>query len=264
MAADRPTLDSAVLRDAIACGHLPWRRLDVVTETTSTNADLLARAHGGEDIDGAVLIAEHQTAGRGRNGRTWSDAPRSQLSLSVGVSAAGVPVEAWGWLPLATGLAVVDAVVAVTGVRAGLKWPNDVLAGDGKLAGILAEVAAPAIVVGIGLNVTLRADEVGESLARSLTDLGVDKPDRTAVAVALLHSLGERVVSWRAGDRRLMADYRAASTTVGRQVRAELPGGRAVVGLARSVDDQGRLCIEANGGIVAVSAGDVSHLRPSP
>jgi len=145
------------LRDGVLGPPSPWRRLDVVTATASTNGDLVARAMAGEDVDGAVLIAEHQTAGRGRNGRGWSATPRAQILLSVGVAADAVPTHAWGWLPLAAGVAVADAVSAVTGVEAVLKWPNDVLAGGGKLAGILSE-AVPTrmrIVVGIGVNVTL-------------------------------------------------------------------------------------------------------------
>ena len=181
-----------------------------------------------------MLIAEHQTAGRGRSGRTWSAAPRAQLTLSVGVDAADVPTPAWGWLPLAAGLAVVDAVEAACGVQAALKWPNDVLAGDGKLAGILSEVAGQTIVVGIGLNVTLRADEVDEPLVTSLTDLGVAAPDRTALAAEVLRRFGERVTGWRAGDLRLMDEYRSRCTTIGSSVRALLPGGREVVGTARS------------------------------
>ena len=109
----------------------PWR-IDIVAETGSTNADLLARAAAGEDIDGAVLIAESQTAGRGRHGRSWSTPPGSQIALSAGVGVGAVPSEAWGWLPLLTGVAVVDAVAEVTGVTAGLKWPNDVLVGTGS------------------------------------------------------------------------------------------------------------------------------------
>src|SRR5262249_45729255 len=151
-----------------------------VAETGSTNTDLLARAFAGEDIDGAVLIAEHQRAGRGRNGRAWLTGPRAQITLSVGVAADQVPTAGWGWLPLAAGLAVVDAVAAITGVDAGLKWPNDVVTGGGKLAGILAEVASAQriIVVGIGLNVTLRGNEINEPMATSLTELGVAAPDR--------------------------------------------------------------------------------------
>ena len=98
------------------------------TETGSTNADLIARAEGGADIDGSVLLAEYQNAGRGRHGRQWSAPPRAQIALSVGVGAASVPRSGWGWLPLATGVAVADALTAVCGASAqGLKWPNDVL-----------------------------------------------------------------------------------------------------------------------------------------
>ncbi len=239
----------------------PWRHLEVVDETGSTNADLIARANAGEDIDGVVLIAEHQTAGRGRSDRTWSAAPRAQLTLSVGVDAAGVPTSLWGWLPLAAGLAVVDAVQS-EGVEAALKWPNDVLAGDGKLAGILSEVAGQTIVVGIGLNVTLRSDEVGEPQVWSLVDLGVTDPDRTRLAAELLRRLGERVAGWRAGDQRLMDEYRSRCTTIGSPVRAVFPGGREVVGTGIWVDDEGRLRIDTQDDVVAVSAGDVVHLRP--
>ena len=104
----RDALDATALRDVLAPS--PWRRIDVVAETGSTNADLIARAAAGEDIDGVVLVAEHQTAGRGRNGRTWSAVPGAQISMSVGVSADGIPTTAWGWIPLVAGLAVLDAV----------------------------------------------------------------------------------------------------------------------------------------------------------
>ncbi|MCW2653314.1 MAG: BirA family transcriptional regulator [Mycobacterium sp.] len=258
----REPLDVESLRRALGA---PWGRLDVVADTGSTNADLLARAAAGEDIDGAVLIAEHQTAGRGRNNRSWSTAPRAQLTMSVGVGTADVPAAAWGWLPLATGVAVVDAVADVTGVGAGLKWPNDVLVGDRKLAGILAEVPRQsAIVVGIGLNVTLTPEEAGDPAATSLLDLGVDQADRNVVARRLLGHLARRVAQWRTADPELAKDYRSHSLTIGTPVRAILPGDREVVGTARSVDEQGRLRIGTEDGqTVAVSAGDVVHLRPS-
>ena len=254
--------DTASLREGLAA---PWRQLAVVERTESTNADLLARAASGEDISGAVLIAEHQTAGRGRNGRVWSS-PGAQLTMSVGVDGADVPPDAWGWLPLATGVAVVDTVAAVAGVDAGLKWPNDVLARGRKLAGILTEVA-PAqrfIVVGIGLNVTLRDDEVPDAEATSLRSLGVEAPDRTQITRALLQRFGRRIDNWRTArgaDADLIADYRARSVTIGSAVRAILPGGRDVVGVARSIDEQGRLHIDSDDETVAVSAGDVVHLR---
>src|SRR4029453_4310328 len=120
---------------------------------------------------------------------SWS-CPPSHLPLSVGIDAGDVPPDAWGWLPLAAGVAVVDAVAAVAGIEAGLKWPNDVLAGDRQLAGLLHQVAAQRnIVVGIGLNVTLRDDEVPDTNATSLLTLGAEVPDRAGLVRAMLREL---------------------------------------------------------------------------
>lgn len=244
---------------------LPWRRLDVVEETGSTNADLLARCAAGTDIDGSVLLAEYQNAGRGRHGRQWSGPPRSQIAMSVGVSASSVPPSGWGWLTLATGVAVVDALAEMPGVQAGLKWPNDVMLGGGKLAGILAEVAAPAptIVVGLGLNVTMTADEAPDDAATSLLLAG-SPADRNALTSGILRALARRIRQWRAGGgagRELHDDYRRYSLTLGRRVRATLPGGRHLVGLARDVDELGRLRIDTGEHTVTLSAGDITHLR---
>ncbi len=267
----RTPLDAAALRAELIGTGLGWRQLDVVAQTGSTNADLLARAASGTDIDGAVLIAEHQTAGRGRLGRGWSASPRAQITMSVGVGVADIPTVGWGWLSLATGVAVVDAVAPLlegTGVEAGLKWPNDVLAGGGKLAGILAEVARPFVVIGVGLNVTQAPEEVEGPGATSLLDLGVAAPDRDQLVRRLLRELAARITAWRAtrgADLQLAADYRVRSLTIGSRVRAVLPGGKEVVGTASGVDDQGRLCLETEGATgdqtVVVSAGDVVHLR---
>jgi BirA family biotin operon repressor/biotin-[acetyl-CoA-carboxylase] ligase len=264
----RNALDATALRDVLIGS--PWRGIDVVAETGSTNADLIARATAGEDVDGMVLIAEHQTAGRGRNGRSWSAVPRAQVTMSVGVSADGIPTAAWGWIPLMAGLAVLDAIASVTGVEAGLKWPNDVLArppAHGKLAGILAEVAAPApaVVIGIGLNVSLRADELPDPGATSLAILGGRPIDRRDLIVALLGGLARRIAGLREArgpDAALIAEYTAHSLTIGARVRATLPGDREIIGDARYVDDQGRLCIDTGGETVVVSAGDIVHLRP--
>jgi BirA family transcriptional regulator, biotin operon repressor / biotin---[acetyl-CoA-carboxylase] ligase len=266
----RPPLDAAALRDGLAGPGLPWRQLDVVAETGSTNADLIVRAQGGTDIDGSVLLAEYQNAGRGRHGRQWSSPLRAQIALSVGVDAASVPRSAWGWLPLATGVAVADALTSECGaaVGVGLKWPNDVLANDGKLAGILAEVAAPTpvIVVGLGLNVTLTAEEAPDPAATSLLMLGSSTTDRNTLARSILRELALRIDSWRAAggaDAALVADYQRYSLTLGSRVRATMPGDRELVGVARAVDDTGRLCVDTGGQTVAISAGDITHLRPS-
>lgn len=271
MDSSRAPLNVQSLRDGVLGPQSPWRRLDVVTTTGSTNGDLAARALAGEDIDGAVLIAEHQTAGRGRNGREWSATPGAQILVSVGVAADAVPTHAWGWLPLAAGLAVADAVSVVTGVEATLKWPNDVLAGEGKLAGILSEavMSRTRIVVGIGLNVTLRSAEVPGVKIASLLELGVEEPDRDRLLRQLLLELGTRVVDWQregSASPKLIADYRQRSATIGSRVRASLPGGGELVGQARDVDEQGRLLIDVGGDggdTVELSAGDVVHLRPT-
>jgi BirA family biotin operon repressor/biotin-[acetyl-CoA-carboxylase] ligase len=258
-------LDQSALNEFLG----PWRRIEVLAETGSTNADLITRA-AAEDVDGTVLVAERQTAGRGRNGRSWSAVPGTQVTMSVGINAATIPNEAWGWIPLVAGLAVVDAVEATAGVTAGLKWPNDVLArppAGGKLAGILAEVAAPAptIVVGIGLNVSLTADELPDPGATSLVILGGRPTGRVQVIGALLGELARRIDGLRAShgaDAALIDEYTSRSLTLGSRVRAMLPGGRDVTGSARDIDDQGRLCIDTDGGPFVVSAGDIVHLRP--
>ncbi|OBK83609.1 biotin--[acetyl-CoA-carboxylase] ligase [Mycolicibacter sinensis] len=265
-----PPLDAPVLRDGLVGPGQPWRALDVLAETGSTNADLLARSASGEDIDGAVLLAEHQTAGRGRHGRHWVAPARSQLALSVGVAADMVPTSGWGWLTLATGVAVADALTE-EGLQVGLKWPNDVIVGadkQGKLAGILAEVAAPKqlIVVGLGLNVTMTAEQAPDPAAVSLAMLGASMLDRNVLARKVLRHLAARIAAWRSAggaDEALTADYRRHSCTLGARVRAELPGDQRVEGLAEGIDEMGRLVIDTGTETVTVSAGDVTRLRPN-
>jgi BirA family biotin operon repressor/biotin-[acetyl-CoA-carboxylase] ligase len=169
-------------------------------------------------------------------------------------------------LPLATGLAVVDALAAVADVTAGVKWPNDVLVNDGKLAGILTEVAAPApvIVIGLGLNVTLTAEEAPDPAATSLLMLGSSMTDRNALTHRVLRELAGRIEAWRTAagaDPGLVADYQRHSLTLGRRVKATLPGDREVVGIAQAVDEMGRLQVDTGGQIVTISAGDITHLR---
>ncbi|MCI4676830.1 biotin--[acetyl-CoA-carboxylase] ligase [Candidatus Mycolicibacterium alkanivorans] len=263
---DRAPLNLASLRQQLT--GLPLRPLDVVESTGSTNADLLARHAAGEDVAGTVLLAEHQSAGRGRNGRSWSAPPRSQIALSIGVSAEGVPPSAWGWLPLLTGVALVDAVRETTGIEAGVKWPNDVLVGTGKLAGILAEVASPdpVIVVGLGLNVTLTAEEAPDPRAISLKTLGASVLDRDLLAVTILRELSTRIRRWQGAkspDEALVEDYRSHSLTLGGRVRAILPGDHEIIGTATEVDAIGRLLIDTGTEVVTVSAGDITHLRPA-
>lgn len=256
----RPPLDLTALR---ADPHPLWRRIDVVEDTGSTNADLIARSADGQDIDGSVLLAEHQTAGRGRGGRVWTAVPRGLVIVSVAVSAAGVDEQLWGLLPLLTGVAVADTLAAI-GVRGGVKWPNDVLVGGAKISGILAEVASPkpVVVLGIGLNVEVLPEEIGQPQATSVRAHG-GTADRTEIARILLGELGNRIQDWRSGDASaLLGDYRERSATIGRPVRALLPGGKEIVGTAIDVDEQGRLRIDTGDTVEVIAAADIVHLRP--
>lgn len=243
-----------------------WRRVDVVAETGSTNADLVARAGAGEDIDGAALLAESQTSGRGRHGRAWVSPPGAQIAMSVGVDVSRVPPDGWGWLALLTGVAVADAVQEVAGVPPGLKWPNDVLVSGGKLAGILAEVAGEnTVVIGLGVNVSLTREQAPVDTATSLHMLGRDDVDRNRLAATILANLGHRIADWRtaggAGPK-LIDDYRALSVTLGSRVRALLPGDTEITGVATDLDTLGRLVIDDDGARHVIAAGDITHLRP--
>jgi len=271
----REPLDAARLRRAALHPDGPWREIEVVPSTGSTNADLLARALRGEP-EGVVLAAEEQTAGRGRMGRTWTSPPRAALTFSLLLNPA-VPPARRGWLPLLTGVTVAAAVTEVTGIRTGLKWPNDVLAGnvlagEGKLAGILAEAAGDAVVVGIGLNVSTEPAELPRPLpgalpATSLRAAGAQAPDREELLLAILAGFERWYRPWRqaSGDpdrSGLREEYVRWSATIGRTVRAELPGGQALSGSAAGVDPDGRLLVRVSSGAeVAVAAGDVVHLR---
>ena len=270
----RAPLDRAALRRALVRRGGLWRDIQVVESTGSTNADLLARALAGEP-EGAVLVAEEQHAGRGRMGRTWTSPPRAALTFSVLLKPA-VPLARRGWLPLLAGVAVATAVTQVAGVETRIKWPNDLLTADAKLAGILAEAAGDAVVVGIGLNVSTEPAELSHLLAptrpgalpaTSLRAAGATALDRASLLLAILGELEHWYRAWqRAGgdpDRSgLRAEYTRLSATIGRTVRAELPGGQAVSGPVAGVDSDGRLLVRVSSGSeVAVAAGDVVHLR---
>jgi BirA family biotin operon repressor/biotin-[acetyl-CoA-carboxylase] ligase len=259
---DRVALDAARLRRELIIPGGLWRDVTVVPQTGSTNADLLDQARAGA-AEGLVLVAEEQTAGRGRLGRSWSAPPRAALTFSVLLRPADVPPNRLGWLPLLTGVAVAAAVRDQAGVPASLKWPNDVLVGERKLAGILAEAHGDAVVVGVGLNVTLSQAELPVPAATSLLIEDAKSTDRAGLLAAILTGLAHRYQAWRAVPDQdgLRVDYLRWCATIGRDVRVELPGGAVLTGTAEDVDDAGRLVVRAPGNLVAVGAGDVVHVR---
>jgi BirA family biotin operon repressor/biotin-[acetyl-CoA-carboxylase] ligase len=261
---DRPGLDARALTSALTRDGGLWRSLEVVDSIGSTNAELLARA-ADDAPEGAVLVAEHQEAGRGRLDRTWTSPPRAGLTVSV-LLRPDVPAARRGWLPLLTGVALAEAVGEVTGVRASVKWPNDLLALDGrKLAGILAEAAGGAVVVGTGLNVNTDAAELPDT-ATSLSVVTGSGVDRGPVLLGYLRALERRYRRWTEalGDpvsSGLARDYLAWSSTVGTTVSVTLPDGSTLEGVAEAVDWDGRLVVATPGGTVELASGDVRHVR---
>jgi BirA family biotin operon repressor/biotin-[acetyl-CoA-carboxylase] ligase len=248
---DRPPLRAAPLQRALTPEG--WR-LEVLASAGSTNAVVAARARDGEPA-GLVVVTEHQTAGRGRLDRTWVSPPRAGLTLSV-LLRPDLPPAQWPWLPLLTGLAVATAVREQCEQGAVLKWPNDVLVDGRKVCGVLAEVVGPdAVVVGIGLNVTTRADELPPSGATSLRLAGAETTDRDTLLRAVLRALRRELADVDGARER----YRELCSTVGLAVRVELPGRDPMVGTAETVDDAGRLVVDG----VAYGAGDVVHVRPA-
>ncbi|MET0423592.1 MAG: biotin--[acetyl-CoA-carboxylase] ligase [Actinoplanes sp.] len=275
---DRPPLSARSLERALIVPGSFWTRLDVRAETGSTNADAAAAARDGA-AEGLVVVAEQQTSGRGRRDRQWVSPPRAGLTVSVLLRPGDenrerdwrpVPPSAYGWLPLLAGVALLEAVQRVAEVEAALKWPNDLLIGEAKGAGILAEVAGDAVVVGIGLNVSTRAEELPETTGLPATSLrlaGAESTDREPILRALLRGVASWYSGWRDanGDAEmcgLLAAYHRGCATIGKQVRVLLPGGGELLGEARSISADGQLVIRtADRAEHHVSAGDVLHVR---
>lgn len=256
-----------------------------VAETGSTNADAMEQVRQGAP-EGVVLVADHQTAGRGRRDRTWEAPPGAGLLTSILLRPPAPVVEA---CTMAVGLAAAAAVAEVAGFAPRLKWPNDLVwPGDGsaedrKLAGILAEADWPAgatpdggyrppgpderlaVVVGIGINVrwpeALPPELAGVAVAcNHVSDVEVDRED---LLVALLRQLEARyrpLVDTRdAGP--LRAEWRERSATLGRRVRVDL-GRDDLEGTAVDITDEGHLVVDTlEGGRRTLAAGDVTHLR---
>jgi BirA family transcriptional regulator, biotin operon repressor / biotin---[acetyl-CoA-carboxylase] ligase len=250
-------------------GDLRW-----VESTGSTNADLLALA-AEDGADGVVLVAEHQTAGRGRLDRRWEAPAASSLLCSVLVRPQ-LPVGMVQLTALAAAVAASDACDAVAGVRPRVKWPNDlvIVSADGverKLAGILSESSlrggeVAAVVIGMGLNVNWPDDFPDElaGIATSLNHHAGRDVDREELLVAYLRGLEALLAGLDTADGRdaLLLRYRHLSVTLGQMVRVELGSG-SLSGFATDVSPEGHLLVELAGEVVEIAVGDVVHLRPT-
>lgn len=242
-------------------------RLETVASTGSTNADL--RAHAGDEVGWphlSAILTEDQVAGRGRLDRVWTAPAGSALALSVLLRVPRIPVSERGWIPLAAGLAMAEAIAAQLPERTvGVKWPNDVLVGDGKICGILAEaVGSDVIVVGSGVNTAMTAEQLPVRTATSFAVEGATADLDLLVAgylarldawVDALSEHGSAVVS---GLRDAVA---ARCITLGRTVRVMLPSGADLVGEASGLGDDGCLLVSADGAEHRIAAGDIVHVR---
>ncbi|MEQ4518992.1 biotin--[acetyl-CoA-carboxylase] ligase [Pseudarthrobacter sp. B907] len=283
---DRPPLDQGALGDAGFLSAHGIAQLSVVDSTGSTNADLLhgvsvdPRAYP----DLTVLAAEYQSAARGRLDRHWEAPARSSVSVSIvlrPVNAEGrpLPTQSYSWLSLLAALALREALLETAGIPAELKWPNDVLVRGKKIAGILAQLgpmgdgAVPPVVLGTGLNVTLTAAELPVPTATSVLLEQPATVDRTALLKSYLSRFATLYRSFcnadgdpaagMAGGPSLHKRVEHVLTTLGKQVRAQLPGDHEIIGHATRLDDYGSLLVvDAGGHEHVVTAGDVVHLRP--
>ena len=252
--------------------------LELLDSVGSTNTELVARASAGAR-DGAaplehftVLATTNQTAGRGRLGRTWVAPPGTTVAVSVLLAPSGATLDRLGWVPLLAGLAMCRAVrglLPTDGRAVGLKWPNDVQVGGAKVSGILAEVVpgSSAIVVGAGLNLTMTTEQLPVPTATSLTLEGAAPDELLDRALAgYLGELRDLVDAYVAAgfdaEDGLRAAVLADCTTIGADVRIERPEGE-LRGRAIDIDGSGRLVVDTGDATVAVSAGDVTHVRPA-
>ncbi|GAA4477620.1 biotin--[acetyl-CoA-carboxylase] ligase [Microbacterium panaciterrae] len=244
-------------------------RLGILASTGSTNADL--RAHA-DDPAGwphlSAILTEDQVAGRGRLDRVWTAPAGSAVALSVLLRVPGIPVAERGWIPLAAGLAMSEAVAAQLPERqVGVKWPNDVLVAGRKISGILAEATgSDTVIVGSGVNTAMTAAQLPVPTATSFAVEGVEVDIDLLVAgylarldawIARLDEHGSAVAS---GLRDAVA---ARCLTLGQSVRVVLPGGAELVGEATGLGEDGCLLVTADGAEHRIAAGDIVHLRPA-
>ncbi|WP_427174022.1 biotin--[acetyl-CoA-carboxylase] ligase [Arthrobacter sp. 92] len=278
---DRASLSSG---DFLSATGIP--RIVVVDSTGSTNADLLegVAADPGAWPDLSVLTAEYQTAARGRLDRRWEAPPLSSVSVSVVLRPANaegrpLPTHTYSWFSLLAALALREALLETAGIPAELKWPNDVLVRGHKIAGILAQMGSmgdgsvPAVVLGTGLNVTLTASELPVPTATSVLLENARTVDRTVLLKSYLSRFAALYRSFcnadgdptagLAGGPSLHKRVEAVMTTLGKQVRAQLPGDHEIIGHATRLDEYGSLLVvDAASHEHVVTAGDVVHLRP--
>ena len=232
-----------------------WR-VSVVELTESTQDDLTQRAQESKAQQGDVLVANFQSKGRGRLDRTFSAPPGSALLFSLYVEPKRER-ESWGILTLIAGISICDLLNTLLDKPVTLKWPNDLLIGEKKVSGLIAQATPKGVVIGVGINVAMSQEQLPISTATSLLLEGSAHLDRNEICARALLALEENLKRFDAGED-FVELYTQLSSTVGKQVRVELPGGRVIESMAQGVDPTGALIL-ADGSHISV--GDVIHLR---
>ncbi len=262
------TLTEHSVADAARSAGFDPALVAFVPSTGSTNSDLIDRSNAGTAPPWSVLVAGHQERGRGRLGRSWEAPPGTALLVSVVVEAPGEPAAA-PLVSFAAAVALVDALRDACGVRAGCKWPNDVLVGERKIAGILAEARAQAgavgpVVVGTGVNVLQSDGDLPREIRTSATSVAIEggRADMAGLLAGYLMGLRRLLEPSpdSAGGERILEPYRARCSTLGRAVRVTTAGGEGLEGTAVAVGAAGELVVRTEHGAVPVTFGEVLHL----
>jgi len=243
-------------------GHFKY-----VPSTGSTNSDLIDGA--AELPNFSVLCTAEQVSGRGRSGRSWEAPVGSSMMASVLLRPVGVAPTQFSWLPLIAGLSLANAVSSFGGSkRAMVKWPNDVLIGDLKVAGVLSEALPDfsGVVIGTGLNLFQTREQLPVETASSLSLEGISVPSIDAILAEYLKHLRrnfEDFVACRGelAGTELLTAIKNSSATIGRSVKVILPGDKELLGDAVDIDDLGRVVLAHDGKHTPVSVGDIVHLR---
>ena len=249
----RTPLDEAEINSKIT----PYWRVSVVELTGSTQNDLLQLVESNIALDGQVIVTEFQSNGRGRLDRTFEAPAKSALLFSFYIKPRKQRSE-WGFIPLIAGLSLVRSITTIdTAMNVSLKWPNDLLINEKKCAGIIAQTTTEGIVLGIGLNVSMTSEELPVPTATSLAIEGSKFVERNSLLSQVLNIFAELFESWEEGFE-LLSEYSDVSSTIGKKVRVELPGGENLEGTVARISPTGELVLDDGR---HVSAGDVIHLR---
>jgi BirA family biotin operon repressor/biotin-[acetyl-CoA-carboxylase] ligase len=247
----RAPLDQSRIASALS----RYWRVSVVELTTSTQDDLANKIIAGDAKSGDVIVANYQSAGRGRLDRTFLAPPSTALLFSLYLHPQRVHDD-WGFLPLLAGYSIADTLRKIS-ADVSIKWPNDLLIDELKVGGIISTAAGSGVIIGIGINVSSTVTELPVETATSLSLAGVDKLDRNFLLPLLLNALEKDFTAWDKGES-FLEKYSRLSATQGREITIVGPSESTIRSRAKSFDEQGQLLLEDG---QAVTVGDVVHLR---